>query len=143
MPIATAAKPELMPWKNEYSVNIKHIDDQHKGLVRLVNELHVAMLSGHGKDVLSGILSQLVSYTRTHFMTEEIMLQAQGYPELAGHKVEHERLTAKVLQFQKEFVAGKAMLSMGILDFLKDWLKNHIMGSDKKYSPFINSKGVR
>ncbi len=143
MPIATVAKPELMPWKDEYSVKIKHIDDQHKGLVKLVNELHVAMLSGHAKDSLASILSQLISYTRAHFITEEVLLQAQGYPELAAHKAEHESLTAKVLQFQKEFVAGKAMLSMEILEFLKNWLKNHIMGTDKRYSPFMNAKGVR
>ena len=143
MPVATDSKVELMRWKDEYSVKIKHIDDQHKGLVKLVNELHVAMLTGRAKDSLSSILSQLVTYTKAHFTTEEVLMQAHRYPELVAHKAEHERLTAQALEFQKEFAAGRAMLSLEVLNFLKNWLTNHIQGTDQKYSPFLNGKGIR
>jgi len=140
MPVAT--KVEIMPWKAEYSVGINQIDEQHQRLVRLLNELHQAMYDGKSREVMTGVLSQLVDYTKGHFATEERLMQGYLYPGYTAHKAEHDQLTKTVLKFQQELTTGKAVMSIDVLEFLKNWLRNHILGTDQKYSPFLKSKGV-
>lgn len=132
----------LMPWKEEYSVNIKEIDDQHRRLLDMVNELHEAMAQGKGKEVLGVILAKLIDYTAGHFSKEERLMESHGYPEFDDHKAKHGKMTAKVLALQADYRAGKLTLSMEVSKFLQDWLNKHILGTDKKYSAFLNGKGV-
>jgi hemerythrin len=139
--MATAAAL-LFPWNDTYSVQIGIIDMQHKNLVKLVNDLHQAMVVGHGKDELGRILSSLISYTKAHFKTEEHFLDSHQYPDYAKHKSEHDQLTKTVLDFQGKFLRNEIGLTVEVMEFLKDWLGKHILGSDKKYTPFLNSKGV-
>jgi hemerythrin len=137
------ASTVLFPWDDSFSVNIGVVDAQHKTLVSMVNELHQAMARRSGKDKLGQILSNLIKYTQGHFATEETLMQAHAYPDFLAHKSEHEHLTGKVIDFQRRFLSNEVGLSIELMEFLKDWLRKHILGSDKKYSPFLNAKGVR
>jgi len=132
----------LLTWEDSFSVNIGVIDMQHKKLVSMVNELHQAMVEGSGKDKLGGILSNLVGYTRGHFTTEEKLMRTHSYPDFLAHKSEHDHLTEKVMDFQRGFRSNEVGLTIEVMEFLKDWLRNHILGFDKRYSPFLNAKGV-
>lgn len=133
----------LLTWSDKLSVGVRKFDEEHKQLVRLVNQLHEAMKAGQGKQVLSGILQNLISYTQNHFAAEEQLMKSQGYPDYAEHKKEHNSLTLSVLDLQKQFQAGSVLLSQTVMDFLKDWLATHIQGMDKAYGPFLNGKGVK
>ena len=128
----------LINWDDSYSVHIKKIDEQHKGLVKLVNELHDAMSQGAANDVLSKVLNSLVDYTIIHFNTEEEMFKSYNYPDYQAHKNEHD----KVKEFQSKFKEGKSTITYELMDFLSDWLINHILDSDKKYSSYLTSRGV-
>ena len=132
-----------MIWKNEYSVNIRQIDIQHKKLVELINDLHEAMSAGKAKDVLEKILGELVAYTKFHFSKEEELMEMAGYPGLLHHRLKHKELTGKVFQFQSDYHAGKFSISIEVMSFLKDWLINHIQKIDKEYGPFLNSHGIK
>ena len=140
MSIATAV---LFPWSDTYSVNIGVVDLQHKNLVNIVNELHRAMIAGKAKLELGKILSNLVKYTQVHFKTEENLMESHHYPDYANHKVQHEHLTKPVLEFQSKFQKNEVGLTLDVMEFLKDWLGKHILATDKKYTPFLNSQGVR
>ena len=133
---------QLLAWKTEYSVGISEIDQQHKGLVGMMNELHDAMMQGKGSEVLGGILKRLIEYTQVHFKTEEDLFEKYGYPRAKEHIAEHKKLIADVEKFNRDYLADKAILSVDLLDFLGDWLKKHIVVSDRAYTPFLNSKGV-
>ncbi len=132
----------LFPGSDAYSVKIGVIDMQHKNLVRIINELHQALVEGHGKDQLGKALASLIKYTQVHFHTEEVFMESHRYPDYINHKTEHERLTETVLEFQRKFERSEVGLTIEVMGFLKDWLSRHIMGSDKRYGPFLNSKGV-
>lgn len=132
----------LLTWNNNYSVNIKKIDEQHQQLINLINELHDNMKIGKGKDVLGTIIKKLADYTVYHFKTEEKLFEQYNYPENRLHTEAHNVLIAKVKALQADFSSGKAILTMDVMTFLKEWLTGHIMGSDKKYSEYLNSKGV-
>lgn len=134
----------LMEWSEKLSVGVTQFDNEHKKLVGMVNELFDAVQGGHGKDVLGKILDGLISYTKSHFAGEERYMTQHGYPGLIAHRAEHEALTKQVLDVDKKFKAGAtAVLSMEVLNFLKNWLIKHILGTDKSYGPFLNSKGVK
>ena len=133
----------IMNWKEAYSVGIAEIDQQHRRLIDLINSLHDAMTKGQAKGVLGKILADLANYCGSHFATEEKLFDAHGYPESPDHKDKHRKMTAKVLALQQQFEQGKATITLEVMEFLQQWLDKHILGTDKKYGPFLNGKGVR
>ena len=132
----------LIKWNESFSVNIVEIDLQHQKLVSLINELNQAMLQGMGKAALTNILNELVAYSLNHFSIEEKYFAQYRYPDTASHKKEHLDFIQKVASFKKDFDSGKLGLSIEVMNFLSDWLQTHIKGSDKKYQPFLNAKGL-
>jgi hemerythrin len=133
----------LINWSPTLSVGVKEIDDQHKKLVDYVNELNDAMHAGKGKDALGKVLAELVSYTISHFAMEERLMGQYHYDNAVNHKAEHAKLVKEVGDFKKKFDAGNAMISVEIMNFLRDWLANHIMKTDKKLGQALNAAGVK
>ena len=133
----------LINWNDSFSVNVAKIDQQHQKLVSMINELNDAMKQGKGKDVLGKIINGLISYTANHFKTEEMYFEQFGYSETDSHKKEHSVFVQKVSEFKDGFEKGKLSLSIEVMNFLSDWLQNHIKGTDKKYSQFFNEKGLK
>jgi len=109
----------------------------------MINELDEAMKKGKGKNILAKIINDLISYTSTHFKTEEKYFDQFGFPKAASHKKEHSAFVQQVSDFKKGFNNGKLALSVDIMNFLSDWLKKHINGTDKEYSQFFNAKGLQ
>ncbi|MBI5064174.1 MAG: hemerythrin family protein [Desulfatitalea sp.] len=132
----------IVDWNDSYSVKIKEVDDQHRQLIDQINMLHDAMKQRKGNEVVGTIIARLAEYTQRHFMTEEQLFSKHGYPDTARHTREHNAFIEKVAGFQKDLKAGRVMLSMEVLNFLKEWLIGHIQTVDKKYGPFLNAKGV-
>jgi len=133
----------LLTWQDRYSVGIKQIDDQHKQLIAMINELNDAMLAGKGKEVLMTVLNKLAGYCVTHFSVEEKLFDTHAYPETIDHKDKHNKMTAKITALIGEVQSGKSTVSIEVMNFLKNWLDKHIMETDKKYSLYLNSKGVK
>ncbi len=132
----------IITWNDNLSVRVGMFDNQHKRLIELINTLNDAMRDGKGKDVLSPILKELASYAIMHFSAEESYFKKYGYTGAQQHMAEHRAFVDEVEKFRKDFEAGSIGLSVRIMTFLGDWLKNHIMGTDKKYSEFFNQQGV-
>lgn len=132
----------LITWKEAYSVNITEIDNQHKKLIELINNLHDAMITGKGKEEISKTLRGLVNYTLTHFAMEEKYFDQYDFPGSEAHKKQHRNLVEQVAALQKKHESGERVLTIDVMNFLRDWLNDHIIGSDKGYGPYLNSKGV-
>ncbi|BDV00544.1 hypothetical protein TDMWS_06290 [Thermodesulfomicrobium sp. WS] len=133
---------EFMPWTKDLELGIPSIDEQHQKLVAMVNRLHRS-LERSDTAAAGRVLQELIEYTGYHFGTEEKFFDQYGYPETDAHKTIHKKLVDKVLAFKRKFDAGEEFLSQELLNFLKDWLINHIGFTDRKYAPFLQSKGVR
>jgi hemerythrin len=133
----------LITWGDKLSVNVAEIDKQHQKLIAMINDLDDAMRKGKGKEILSKIISDLMDYTRSHFALEEKYFDRFGYAETESHVKEHQVFVDKVSDFQIKYDTGRIGLTTDIINFLSDWLKKHIMGTDKKYSPFFNEKGLK
>ena len=132
----------FIDWSDSLSVKVMEIDNQHRELVRILNELHDAMKNGKAKNVLNDILSRLIGYTKSHFKTEERLFTLHKYPDTESHKAEHDDFIKKVGEFKEKFDSGSVSLSVEVIRFLSSWVQNHITVTDKKYSQFFNSKGI-
>lgn len=133
---------DLINWEDSMSVKVTEIDNQHKRLVMLINELHTAMRERKTKEALGGIIDELVNYAVNHFKTEEKYFDEFGYLKSLQHKKEHKDFVNKVAAFKADFDKGKLMLSVEIMEFLKDWLLNHIKKTDMEYSDFFVEHGL-
>jgi len=133
----------LIDWDSSLSVGVAEIDEQHKKLVKMINELHEAMLQRRSTEIMKNLLKGLADYTVYHFSTEEKYFDKFGYPDAENHKLQHDAFVNKVSEFQQKYNAGQVSLGVEINQFLKDWLLGHIKGADKAYSSFFNSKGLK
>ena len=127
-------------WKDSLSVGNITIDTQHKKLINMINTLNDAMIQGKGKELIEKSLKELVDYTKTHFSNEEFMMNKYNYPDYPSHKSEHTKLLQQVNEFQENFKNGKTVLSVTLMNFLKDWLNGHIMKIDIKLASFLAKK---
>lgn len=131
----------LFEWNENFLINIESIDVQHKKLVDLVNELHDCMKHGKGKEVINQVLEELITYTKYHFKTEEEYFVKYNYSETKEHIKAHQEFIDKVMQFVDQHQKSK-LISITVFNFLVEWVRNHILQVDKRYSEFLKSKGV-
>ncbi len=133
----------LISWNDNLSIGVEVVDGQHKKMIEMVNELHAAMKAREGDAVLNLIFMGLADYTKTHFSTEEDIMLSHEYPEYDAHKKEHEDLIAQVAELRKRADRKELNITIDLLHFLRDWVKNHIMNTDKKLGNFLNSRGIK
>ena len=131
----------LMRWSDEFSVRVGEIDGQHRHLVDLINELYQAMQAGRGDEVIGAILDELVAYAAAHFSLEEQYMERFRFEGYAAHKRAHEAFVEKVLAVVEAFKAGRAGVTLGVMNFLRDWIVEHILKVDKKYSDCFEANG--
>jgi hemerythrin len=124
-------------WSDDYSVGSVLIDNQHKELAAMTNELFRSCEQSRGRMAsFMKTIQRAVNYAKTHFATEEIFMRKVNYHDYIAHKREHEEFVNEVLRQVKSFEAGTCA-PVDFAMFLKNWLLNHIAVSDKKYAPFL------
>jgi hemerythrin len=133
----------IFAWDDKYLVGIREIDEQHRRLVRMINDLHEAMVADRGQQALREVVGRMVDYTGYHFSTEEALLKRHGYPQFDAHRHEHDLFTAKAHELQERLEKSGFVLSLEVIRFLRDWLSNHILVNDRKYAAFLSGAGVR
>jgi methyl-accepting chemotaxis protein len=134
--------PDLIRWDASIQMGIRVVDTQHRRLVDLINKLNRAMKLRKGRQAMTAVLTELVDYTKQHFGDEEKLMRQYDYEEIGDHEGQHKHFVAKMTDLHQQVGRGNSMVTMDLMDFLKDWLVNHIKGTDKKYQAFFKSKGV-
>ena len=122
---------------------ITSIDDQHQKLVDLFNNFYEKLYKSGTRENLTNALHQMSDYIEYHFGTEEKLFKMHDHPETDKHIFQHNTFREKVESSLKEYKKGDLQLSMELLNFLKDWIINHINDSDQKYSEFLLERGVK
>jgi hemerythrin len=131
-------KINYVTWADNYSVRIPLIDEQHKELIKLTNELYDACLQGYdaAQQHFMDVIHKAVDYIKFHFSAEEKLMKSVNYPEFAAHKRQHESFVQKVMEDSQKFGSGKAVPYV-FVNFLRQWVLTHIAVSDKAYSDYI------
>jgi hemerythrin len=122
-------------------VGIPLIDNQHKELIKMTNDLYAACLGGTeaAREPFRKAVRGTVDYVKYHFAAEEKILENIKYPEIALHKREHESFVRRILEGVKDFEEGKSFVPNIFVRYLKDWILAHIAVEDKKYAGYILS----
>ncbi len=137
------ASKQFVEWKDEYSVGIDSIDQQHKKLLNLINQLQTAVDYSTGEQFEQEALDALVDYTKTHFSYEEGLMRDNDYPDFEPHKAMHDKMIKKVEEVLADYQQDHDTAMSNAVEFLKGWLINHINGTDKEYSSYLIGKGVK
>jgi hemerythrin len=134
---------KLIQWQSYFSVQVAELDEQHKRLIEIINELYNAYLNSLQQEKISYILKELYEYTNVHFKTEENYFHKFEYNESVGHIAEHMVFLEKIKTFEGGYTKNSKFLSLQIMNFLQEWLSNHIMKSDKRYVEHFKVKGLK
>ena len=140
--IAARSSEVRIRWTEEMSVGHAGIDNDHRMLIDLINQLAAAE-RGNDRASAEFVIDELIQYTMLHFAREEEVLERLGYPDLARHMASHFALARQVMALRERFANGlSGRLSSEILDFLSGWLSNHILREDMLYAPQIRAAGA-
>ena len=129
-------------WNQTYSVNVINFDKQHQKLFEIINEFYDNLVIQSNDQLILKLVSGMRNYVQIHFHSEEEMMKLHSYPEFESHKQQHDSFIKKVKELEDRLGQGVTVISYEITSFLKDWIKNHILNTDKKYSDFFNKLGV-
>jgi hemerythrin-like metal-binding protein len=128
----------LIVWNESYDTGLKIIDEQHRGIVSIINSLHHALFVRDDESLLRPVAEMIMGYTKIHFTTEVEMLSASSYPRLPEHLARHDHLIAEAdrifLKCLKD--GGEAT---PFLNFLKEWWVVHITREDMGYRDHLTA----
>jgi hemerythrin-like metal-binding protein len=131
----------IFEWNDSIALGIPDIDEQHKALFGWVDTLNEAIKNGEGPEAVGEVIWKLITYVTEHFTDEERLMLSCNYPGLEAHRMEHDRFVARLQEIQINFIAGQEV-SKNVMDFMLEWLVNHIKGTDQGYSRFISSQAT-
>ena len=122
---------ELLQWHDSFSVGVNLVDQQHQKLFSLINELIVKTEKEQQKKIISKVLDDLLDYTDYHFKTEEKLFKI--HPGFKKHQHIHQGFVDKVSGFVSAFKMGNTDFKPAIIGFLVNWIKSHVLDTDKVY----------
>jgi hemerythrin len=130
-------------WDEKYSIGVKALDDQHKRLLVIINEL--ADLGSHEdpKTAMENALWAVLDYAKEHFKFEEGLMLENQYEESEAHRVKHKDLIRQAMELAKKLNTPEGKSTEEMMKFLQNWLFDHILKTDKKFGGYLAEKGVR
>ncbi len=139
---------EPLVWNDSFATGVQEIDEQHMILVDLLNNARVKLVPGSDAKIIEQIILDLLSYALYHFETEERLMDAYDYregssPDATQHLEQHRAFSDRVVWARRALTSGEKISSDELLQFLTDWLVNHILKTDFKLGAYILEKRVR
>lgn len=138
----------IVLWTENLRVGIERFDDDHKRLIRLLNELHSATryLDGNGNmksEEMEIALHRLDNYTRYHCSQEETAMTVTGFPGMETHKKEHEKLVGAIADMMLRFHGSTSpQHAEEMMHVIYEWIVDHINVVDKEYSEHLIARGI-
>lgn len=120
-------------WLPEYSVGIKSIDEQHKKFLALISISINAINEQSEFSQISKVLDDLITYADYHFSTEEKYFKECNYENATEHMEKHQKFYQEIDALRKRYANDKVNVSFELIDYLEDWLIDHINDTDQEY----------
>ena len=128
-------------WDKTYSVNNDDLDNHHKRLFVIFNNLYNSCLAKDHRVTLRSILEELDSYTHYHFEAEVQHMKSIGYKNVEKHILEHKYFTDRIHNLIHDKDLNESLVSKETVLYLWKWLMDHVLKEDQKYSIKIKKKG--
>ncbi len=136
-------KAVFFKWTDQMSVKVEEIDLQHKMLIDLLNEMYQAFMNKEHKDKVGDVINRMVSYASFHFETEEKYFNQTKFEGSVSHIAEHQNFRDKVNEFVQKYQKNNGALTYEVMTFLRNWLTNHIMFTDRLYIDCFTNNGLK
>jgi hemerythrin len=133
----------MIKWNDNYSVGISMIDEEHKKLFGIINKVIDAKGHKDNPEELKEVLREMTDYTLTHFTTEEAYMKAFDYPEYQDHKEEHSDFSSEIMVYTYNVIKGNYQFANELIEYLKQWLINHIQVTDRQYMDCFKKNGLK
>ncbi|WP_428771640.1 hemerythrin family protein [Treponema sp. HNW] len=132
---------DFIVWDPSFDVGIEIVDRQHRHLVHLTNMLYNACLGEKGEldEKFREVMKELVDYVLFHFKDEERLMEGMKYPHFQEHKHKHESFVKEILTSVNAYTQGKQFVPNNFVRFLRDWLFDHILITDKEMAKYYFS----
>ena len=142
-PAATSPARATFGWSDDFLVGVAEIDEQHRRLIEMIGSFYEALREKKpASEALAALLDGLVEYTRYHFTTEERLMARSGFPASKDHREQHARFVSTVGNLVERVSSGQLVLSLEATSFLREWLVNHILKSDKALGRHLVAHGT-
>jgi hemerythrin len=138
------AKKETVVWSEDLACGIGIVDEQHKGLLALVNDLfeHSGGEPEEEREYLRGVIEKAANYVREHFSTEEGIMKRAGHEGYEDHRKAHENFISVALDKARVMQGGGTMNLAEYARFLRDWVVTHVANTDKRCFSAITASGT-
>jgi hemerythrin len=133
---------KAISWDPSYSVGVAAMDDDHKRLIILINQLESAANYYTNKEFEEKALMEVVDYTKYHFEHEEQLMKDNSYPGYEEHIKQHIEMIIKINNIVEEYKNKPDYAINKAVKFLRCWLINHILKTDQEYTEFFHEKGI-
>ena len=133
----------LMVWDPALETGDPMVDEQHRGLIAMVNEFHAAVAGRRSKELVLHTLERVADYADRHFQAEERLMLDAAYPDYPNHKRAHDELTAKAVEILAGYRSGLLTLPVTLGQFLQDWIVFHVQRVDKRMVEYLRARGRR
>lgn len=122
-------------WDERFTTGVEIVDKQHRGLIRILNELYKGIGEGYGEPVLQGIFGELQRYADNHFDTEERLLKVHGVAShhRAEHVIRHVAYRRRIEELKVRHGSGERLIPIQVLAFVCDWWLEHILTCDRVF----------
>jgi hemerythrin len=129
-------------WNHSCTIGVQAMDDQHGILLDALNELRLALLQGRERRTLRTMFSRVAELMRLHLESEDRLLAQHGFPGLASHRAEQQRLLSRLEQFDIRFEQRQSASAYELVEFLRKWFTVHTATSGNNYGKWLQSRGV-
>lgn len=130
-------------WKNEYSVGVKKIDNEHRLLLAMINKAYDCIRDNKDQEAVKELTEDMREYAFTHFATEAGLMKQTQYPDMDDHLLQHKDFLLHATPMAKMFDSEEEREApIKVLFYLADWLKDHIQGADKELGIYLNEQGI-
>jgi len=130
----------IRTWDPNLATGNDQVDNQHRKIFQLFNELLTAIEEEKGHEELGRVMSALSLFVVAHFKMEESLMIQSGYANMAAHQDSHAALKVQVENFVDQFHAD-CLHPTELLDFMDSWLHVHILEQDKPMVQFLVASG--
>jgi hemerythrin-like metal-binding protein len=123
-------------WSDDYSIGNEEIDNQHKKLIDILDNLTQSLEDTGQKKYINKNVLELQHYAVMHFSTEELYMFDMMYVDMDKHIIQHDFFRAKVKELNPVGMDDNIEKKLELVKFITGWLLNHVLKEDKKI-PFI------
>ena len=135
----------LIPWKDEFSLGIQEIDEQHKRMLSIINKLNNLFQDEKysNQEEIKNIIKEMADYAEYHFATEEKYFEIFSYENMTSHIEVHNQYRQKIKDWREYYnTSSDRKVFFEISEYLQSWWTWHINNTDRDYVPFLKANGI-